>query len=448
MNDKKVAFLICTNDEIFLEECRYYLRRLDVPTGYEIEIITKTGAASMCAGYNEMMRMSDAKYKVYMHQDVFILNKNFISDILDIFRADSSIGMIGMVGYRTVPDTGVMWKSPERVGAVPMYGACEQYKDTDFSSYTYSVCADGYEEVKLVDGFLMATSIDLEWDEQTFDGWDFYDADHSLDFIMSDYKVVVPRQKVCWCVHDDGSDLTLWNYNKYRIRFLNKYEMCGDKLHFVSYPENSDIPIVDKLMMHEQKKEINSELLTQMVSCFDTAIVNSDSGQISKILECVKHKDFILAGASSLIIRMLSTFGKLGEVHNLEELRAVYRILIFSLRRIETNEDITLFAELKTTGITPEAVLSVLDAEYFEKRKFICEYICGSESLFGNNVVDKLTWFMKLGEKYPTEFICTETASLLMDYNEFCQALIWLKKIQNPSEEMKAIIDELQKTVG
>ena len=36
----------------------------------------------MTSGYNNAMKKTDAKYKVYLHQDVFILNHNFLMDIL------------------------------------------------------------------------------------------------------------------------------------------------------------------------------------------------------------------------------------------------------------------------------------------------------------------------------------------------------------------------------
>lgn len=39
------------------------------------------------------MKSSDAKYKIYLHQDVFILNKNFLFDLLYYF-SDKSTGMI------------------------------------------------------------------------------------------------------------------------------------------------------------------------------------------------------------------------------------------------------------------------------------------------------------------------------------------------------------------
>ena len=116
MNQRKVCFIICVNHERYFEECLYYLNHLSIPEGYEIEILSIRDAASMTSGYNEGMKSSDAKYKIYMHQDVFIVNKDFLKNILYVFE-DSSIGMIGMVGSPKLPEDAVMWLD-ERVGAI------------------------------------------------------------------------------------------------------------------------------------------------------------------------------------------------------------------------------------------------------------------------------------------------------------------------------------------
>ena len=94
MNENKVSFIICVNDNLFFEECVRYLNWLEVPEGIETDILEIREAHSMAEGYNEGMKSSDAKYKVYMHQDAFIVNKYFIYDILSIFREDRSIGML------------------------------------------------------------------------------------------------------------------------------------------------------------------------------------------------------------------------------------------------------------------------------------------------------------------------------------------------------------------
>ena len=72
LDDSKVAFITCVNSEDWYSECRLYLEHLELPAGMTAEFIPVHGAASMCAGYNTGMQQSDAKYKVYLHQDTLI----------------------------------------------------------------------------------------------------------------------------------------------------------------------------------------------------------------------------------------------------------------------------------------------------------------------------------------------------------------------------------------
>ena len=79
MNEKKICFISAVNNEIEYEECLFYINNINIPEGYEIETIAIRNSKSLTSAYNEAMKQSDAKYKVYLHQDVFIINKNFIS---------------------------------------------------------------------------------------------------------------------------------------------------------------------------------------------------------------------------------------------------------------------------------------------------------------------------------------------------------------------------------
>lgn len=214
MNNKKICFIICANDELYLGECVKYIQWLHVPEGMEVEILEIRNAVSMTYGYNEGMQSSDAKYKVYLHQDVFIKNRNFIGDIISIFHQDAKIGMIGLVGSERLPVNGVMW-SGNRV----MYGS----KQISWEEYRYDI-SDGYWEVACVDGLLMATQYDVVWREDLFTGWDFYDISQSFEMRRHGYKVVVPVQNNAWYIHDDKVVLQLWNYNKIRKVFLEEYK--------------------------------------------------------------------------------------------------------------------------------------------------------------------------------------------------------------------------------
>ncbi|MDD6810706.1 MAG: glycosyltransferase family protein [Lachnospiraceae bacterium] len=218
MNDKEFCFIICSNDKLYTKECLHYINYLIVPKGYQIDILTVEKAKSMTAGYNEAMQYSKAKYKVYLHQDTFIINQNFIQDCLDIFKNDKKIGMIGNIGAPKLPTSGIMWETV-RCGKV-----YEQhiYETSLVSNPEDEKIKSDFFEVEAIDGFLMVTQYDICWREDFFDKWDFYDCSQSMEFIRRGYRVVVPQMKQPWCVHDCGF-VNLQGYEEERKKFLKEY---------------------------------------------------------------------------------------------------------------------------------------------------------------------------------------------------------------------------------
>ncbi len=214
MNAQKICFIMCVNDELYKKECISYLERLELPEGFECEIIPVEGACSMTSGYNQAMKQSDAKYKVYLHQDVFVIYRNFIHDIVRLFE-NPQIGMIGMVGNLEVEQTAVMWHGT-RVGM--LHSNSVYFAD----SYLFGNVEGEYQNVQAVDGLLMATQYDIPWREDLFRGWDFYDISPSLEFRRRGYQVIVPHTDSPWCIHDDGF-LNLERYYTEREVFLKEY---------------------------------------------------------------------------------------------------------------------------------------------------------------------------------------------------------------------------------
>lgn len=211
---KKIAFILCVNSDIYMNEALCFINNLEVPYGCEVEIFTIHDAKSMTDGYNEGMNASNAKYKVYLHQDVLIVNPYFIYDILDIFE-NSNVGMIGMVGSPCLSESKVMWYS-KRIGKI--YSA---------NAYETSLCkfgemSDEYESVEVVDGLLMATQYDIPWRADLFDKWDMYDMSQCIEFHRVGYDVVVPNMDAPWCLHDDGC-MNWTNYDGELEKFKKEY---------------------------------------------------------------------------------------------------------------------------------------------------------------------------------------------------------------------------------
>lgn len=220
MNEKEICFIMCVNNHEYMEEAVYYINHLHVPDGFQVSFLAVEDASSMTVGYNEGMKASDAKYKVYLHQDTFLTYPYFLDECIALFQSDARIGMIGLIGIPKMPPSGIMWDGKQ-------YGKL-------YETHIYETIIRGndlpdgkdYLEVEAVDGFLMVTQYDIPWREDIFDHWDFYDASQSMEFIKRGYMVVVPRMEKPWALHDCGF-LNKDNYEKEREKYVREYlEEC------------------------------------------------------------------------------------------------------------------------------------------------------------------------------------------------------------------------------
>lgn len=256
-NEKEVCFILCSNNAAYTEECIHYIRHLNVPEDFSIDVLAVEDAVSMTAGYNEAMRYSQAKYKVYLHQDTFIINPDFIQDFLSVFQQDERIGMIGVIGAPKLPYSGIMWEG-ERCGVI--------YSSKMDQTIECRHGLNTLTEVEAVDGLLMITQYDIPWREDLFDKWDFYDCSQSFEFIRRGYKVVVPRMQAPWCLHDSGA-VSLDNYETERWKFISEY-----------YPERN-----------RQKEKNSGQLLTVAVTSHDRKEILQNTVKLLEKMPCISN---------------------------------------------------------------------------------------------------------------------------------------------------------------
>lgn len=159
----------------------------------------------MAAGYQQAMEASNAKYKIYLHQDVFVINSRLISNLLDIFQTDAKIGMIGLAGAAKLRQDKPAWWISEPSA---LFGTCyTRLSENEMVRHYYGEVPGGlgaYVSVAAIDGLFMATQYDLPWRADLFHGWHFYDISQSQEFINAGYKVVIPYQQEPWVIHDCG----------------------------------------------------------------------------------------------------------------------------------------------------------------------------------------------------------------------------------------------------
>lgn len=336
LDEKQIAFIIAVNNEIYFEECAYYIRQLLVPEGYAIDIVAIREAPSMCAAYNAGMQSSDAKYKVYLHQDVFIRERNFIVYLLERFQKDETVGMMGMMGGIGMPKTGVAY--------LAWNAGCVDCAEPDMAYRL--LCAPEQREdlvVDAVDGLLIATQYDLPWREELFREFDFYDVSASFEMRKGGYKIVVPFQKQPWVMHDSGF-AKLDNYDKNRCICLREYPAY--------FTEEDGFPFC----YQEEWEQLGNALAAQVRNLMDQgdwakagSILDSYRGNSMKnsALEMYSVMWDIFSGEQKSGVK--KQFFSIEDGY--EEAYRKYMVVRFLLRRLETGVPETEYSKLKESVV-------------------------------------------------------------------------------------------------
>ncbi|MBR2401345.1 MAG: glycosyltransferase family protein, partial [Lachnospiraceae bacterium] len=339
MNDKKFTFIISVTNDLYLEECQYYIDKLVIPEAYVIDLLTIREADSMCAAYNAGMQASDAKYKVYMHQDVFIRNEEFLLKVLEIFEADETIGMIGMTGGTNIPDTGIVFDT-WNVGKVDV-----REPDIAYFMHTDDSITDN-REVCAIDGMIMVTQYDILWREDIFTHFDFYDIAQSCEFRRAGYKVVVPYQEIPWVIHDCGF-AKLKNYGEESALFLKEYAS------FVTCEGKRE------LVYDEEWEQLSQLLEVQLMQMLEAGLWK-DAESALKIYHQANYKSSNLEVINNIVMIHNAELIFFEGLSAFEEMREMYYRVRFALRRMELAEDAVEYADVAEAIAKKELSFEVL----------------------------------------------------------------------------------------
>jgi hypothetical protein len=215
---KRFAFLTCVRDGELYERLRQSIDTLETSDGVEVGLFTEHEESNLASAYNRLQAATTGwRYKAYIHDDVVILNRNLLADVLWIFR-NPRVGLIGAAGCRYLPDSAVWWDGSGVVGSVAhLLEGQDQTLELERPS-------SELELVEAVDGLCMITQHDLAWDEE-IPGFHFYDVAQSTRYVLAGYDVVVPRQKAPWFAHraprPGARDAT---YEAARHAFCSRYD--------------------------------------------------------------------------------------------------------------------------------------------------------------------------------------------------------------------------------
>lgn len=214
MNNRKICFIWNVQNEEYYSESVKYVDALVVPEGYIVEKVA-VADDNYAKAYNEAITISDAKYKVYIYDAIFIINKFFIYDMLRIFQK-KEIGLFGVLGSKTIPTSGAWQESRHKRGRKYIYDG-NKIQHISFDSED-----DNQDNVMALDGSLLATQYDVSWREDLFKNKYYYDLAQGIEFRHKGYEVVVAKQEEPWVLHDSTAD-NEEQFNQAKEVFLEEY---------------------------------------------------------------------------------------------------------------------------------------------------------------------------------------------------------------------------------
>ena len=202
---KSVVFIVSYDDERYLEECLYYIKKLHVPLGMKVDVVSVSGTTSPVEDYNSIIEECNARYKVYLDQRTFIINDMFLYEVLSLFRGNPQIGMLGVLGGDTPDDLNK--------------GRILVWDENGIADNNYQSSKET-EGVAVVNGMLMVTQYDIPWTED--------EIRQAAVFKENGYEVVIPYQSAGWCLYDCRGKVTDPAWEDYYF-YLRRVEVYHDK---------------------------------------------------------------------------------------------------------------------------------------------------------------------------------------------------------------------------
>lgn len=204
---------------------------------YEIIKIENNGEMSLCKAYNEGIKSAKHPILVFAHIDIIFHVKNWGNLLIETFKNDTKIGMLGIAGstYKSYIYSGWSLNNSKTIFKNTINKINDEYihvttkgekttivksKNIEDIKLQYDkrpTTEKGYVEVLLLDGMFLATKVDVinqyPFDEIIFNGFHGYDIDICFE-ISRNYNIVVTYDILIEHLSMGNFDCNWINYTK------------------------------------------------------------------------------------------------------------------------------------------------------------------------------------------------------------------------------------------
>ena len=187
-----LSIVICSKNQ---ELCAQLVANINQTIGIPFDLEISTGADSITEAYESGLQKIAGEVCLFLHEDVIFQSQNWGKYLLDHFKSDPSLGLIGLAGAKThtfVPSAWWDCSESDKVIRILQHNHTGQLDNLDQG---FSLAK--LEEVAVIDGVFMALRKDTGAHfDHTLTGFHGYDLDLSLAVQVKGYKVAVIQDVV------------------------------------------------------------------------------------------------------------------------------------------------------------------------------------------------------------------------------------------------------------
>lgn len=184
MDNAKLLIVIAQFNKIYVDRLIESMKILDIPVGYEAEILVITDVVKKIDAYKRASLSSGSKYKIFIDERVVIKDKNFFNEILATFAQDEKIGAIGVIGSSIIPTDAKIRHNTRRIGEM-------EFADAKFVNWSKD---SNIAEVVTVEEYVLAINHDTAWDDFGLYSDEFLFTTQCIELKEKGYNSVINRK--------------------------------------------------------------------------------------------------------------------------------------------------------------------------------------------------------------------------------------------------------------
>ena len=188
-----ISLIICSRSKTLSSG---FLENLQNTVGVNYELIVIDNSQnnySIFEAYNLGIKKSKTDYLCFIHDDVSFHTSNWGTIVLDIFKKDKNLGLIGVAGAKVKTKMpSPWWNCKEKYQVINII---QHHKNGEIENTEIGFDTNTEQEVTVIDGVFMALrkSTNASFNN-VINGFHNYDLNLSLECKRRGFKVVVTKQ--------------------------------------------------------------------------------------------------------------------------------------------------------------------------------------------------------------------------------------------------------------